>query len=437
MTTSEMQQARAHVVVVGGGFGGWYAAAALGNKLLPDCRVTLVDRNDYLLYTPMLTEAAGRSVSPAHVIAPNRTLPHRVKFVQGEVTAIDVPNHTVTLADGTVLHGDHLVIALGSTTNYRDIEGAREHSVPMKTLHDARRVQATAQRNVERARMATGDVRKRLLSIVVAGGGYTGVETMASVNDLVRDTAKAQGIKSSELSLTLVEPSKGLMSEMPESLGVYGKQRLEKDGVRVLLEVGVQKVEDGALTLTSGEVLPAGLVIWDTGITPPPLIAMLDCAKGKKHGIATDSCFRVQGQTNVWAIGDCAEIPDPNNEGKTFAPTAQNAIREGALVAANIIAIIRGREPKPFTYKQIGTLAVVARYAGVAHVFGLRIKGFLGWLMWRGIYVAKMPGTAQKLGILGDWFELLTSGRAHVSTAVGEAGTAADRQADVAPHEIA
>lgn len=432
MTVDKAEQARAHVVVVGGGFGGWYAAAALGNKLLPDCRVTLVDRNDYMLYTPMLTEAAGRSVSLAHVIAPNRTLPHRVQFVQGEVTAIDVAAHTVTLADGQVLHGDHLVIALGSTTNYRDIEGAKEHSVPMKTLYDARRVQTTAQRNVERARTATGDERKRLLSIVVAGGGYTGVETIAAVNDLVRDTAKAQTIPMSELSLTIVEPGKGLMAEMPDSLGVYGKQRLEKDGVRVLLEVGVKKVDESGLTLTNGEVLRPGLLIWDTGITPAPLIAKLDCAKGKHHGIATDSCFRVEGQTNVWALGDCAEIPDPNKHGKTFAPTAQNATREGALLAENIVAVIRGKEPKPFKFKQIGMLALVGRYDGVAEVFGVKVKGFLGWAMWRAIYVAKMPGTSQKLGILGDWFELLTSGRQHVSTGDGPANSAADRLAEKA-----
>ena len=430
MTVNE--QVRAHVVVVGGGFGGWYAAAALGNKLLPDCRVTLIDRNDYMLYTPMLTEAAGRAVSPAHVIAPNRTLPHRVRFVQGEVTGIDVASHMVTLADGQAIHGDHLLIALGSTTNYRHIEGAREHSVPMKTLYDARRVQATAQRNVELAKAATGAERKRLLNVVVAGGGYTGVETIAAVNELVRETASARGIDIKDLSVTLIEPGKVLMSEMPQSLGEYGKQQLEKDGIRVLLGVGVQKVEADALTLTSGEVLNPGLLVWDTGIVPAPLIAKLDCAKGKHHGIATDSCFRVEGQTNVWAIGDCAEIPDPNNEGKTFAPTAQNATREGAVVAANINAVLRGKQPKPFTYKQIGMLAVIGGSTGVAHVFGISLRGFLAWLMWRAVYVAKMPGTAQKFGILGDWIELLTGGLRHISTSDGEAGSAADRAAKAA-----
>ncbi len=405
----------AHVLVVGGGFGGWYAAKRLARVLPANCRITLVDRVPYLLYTPMLTEAAGRSVSSEHVIAPNRTLPSRVQFVQAEVTAIDTHTRTLTLANGTSLTGDHLLIALGSTTNYRGIDGAEQHSISMKTLDDAQRVMTTAQRNVERAaKTADRAERKRLLSVVVAGGGYTGVETIASVNDLVRDTAKRHGIAASELTITLVEPGKRLMTEMPETLANYGKDRLEHDGIRVLLDVGVKSVQPEAITLTNGEMLPTGLLVWDTGIIPSPLIATLDCTRGKKHGIATDSAFRADGLTNVWAIGDCAEIPKPYDAAKFFEPTAQNATREGALVADNIAATIAGKPVKPFEYKQIGELAVLSRYAGVANVFGMQFKGFFGFLMWRGVYLMKMPGLAKKAGILLDWIKLLF-GRQNVS----------------------
>jgi NADH dehydrogenase len=422
--TSQTEQG-SHVVVVGGGFGGWYAAKRLARVLPAGGRVTLVDRVPYMLYTPMLTEAAGRSVSLAHVTASSRTLPTRVKFVQAEVTGIDTRTRTVTLADGATLVADHLLIALGSTTNYRGIDGAQAHSVTMKTLEDARRVMTVAQRNVERAsKTADRAERKRLLTVVVAGGGYTGVETIASVNDLVRDTAKRHGIAASELAITLVEPGKGLMTEMPETLGEYGKKKLEEDGIRVLLGVGVQSVKGDGLTLTNGETLHTGLLVWDTGIVPSPLIAGLDCTRGKKGGIATDSTFRAEGLTNVWAIGDCAEIPKPYAEGKFFEPTAQNATREGALVADNIAAWMQGKPVKPFEYKQIGELAVLARYAGVAHVFGMEFKGFFGFLMWRGVYLMKMPGLAQKAGILLDWIKLLF-GRKNVSMA--GAGTAERR----------
>ncbi len=416
-TMTSQAENGAHVVVVGGGFGGWYAAKRLARVLPADCRITLVDRVPYMLYTPMLTEAAGRSVRAEHIIAPNRTLPSRVTFVQADVTAIDTRTRTLTLASGTSIPADHLLIALGSTTNFRGIDGAQQHSITMKTLDDARRVMATAQRNVERAaKTADSTERKRLLSVVVAGGGYTGVETIASVNDLVRDTAKRHSIAAAELSITLVEPGKRLMTEMPEPLASYGQQRLERDGIRVLLGVGVETVEPGAITLTSGEHIQTGLLVWDTGITPSPLIAKLDCTRGKKGGIATDSAFRADGLTNVWAIGDCAEIPKPFAEGKFFEPTAQNATREGALVADNIAATIAGKPVKPFEYKQIGELAVLSRYAGVANVFGMQFKGFFGFLMWRGVYLMKMPGLAKKAAILLDWIKLLF-GRQNVSMA--------------------
>ncbi len=409
------------MLVVGGGFGGWYAAKRLARVLPAGCRVTLVDRNSYMLYTPMLTETAGRSVSAAHVIAPNRTLPKRVEFVQGEVAAIDTRTRKVTLTDGRELSGDHLMIALGSTTNYRNIDGAEANSVSMKTLDDARRVMTTAQRNVERAAQGKDPAeRKRLLSVVVAGGGYTGVETIAAVNDLMRDTAKRVGISATELSVTLVEPGKRLMTEMPENLASYGMDRLQQDGIRVMLGTGVEKVAPDALTLTNGEMLRAGLLVWDTGIIPSPLVQAMDCTRGKRGGIAADSTFRAEGLTNVWAIGDCAEIPKPYAEGKFFEPTAQNAIRQGALVADNIAAVIRGRQPKPFTYKQIGELAVLSRYAGVANVFGLQFTGFMGWLLWRGVYLMKMPGLVQKIGILRNWLSLLF-GRDRVPMDDGEA----------------
>ncbi len=415
MTSNNAQASQ--VVVVGGGFGGWYAAKRLASVLPAGSRITLVDRVPYMLYTPMLTEAAGRSISADHIVAPNRTLPSRVNFLQGEVASIDTRTRTVTLANGTEVAGDHLLIALGSTTNFRGIEGAEANSITMKSLDDARRVMTTAQRNVERAaKTADSAERKRLLSVVVAGGGYTGVETIASVNDLVRDTAKRYGIAESELSLTLVEPGKRLMTEMPETLAAYGKQRLDRDGIRVLLDVGVKSVQPDAITLTNGEVIQTGLLVWDTGITPSPLIAKLDCTRGKKGGIATDSAFRADGLTNVWAIGDCAEIPKPFAEGKFFEPTAQNATRQGALVANNIAATIAGKPVKPFEYKQIGELAVLSRYAGVANVFGMQFKGFFGFLMWRGVYLMKMPGLAQKAAILLDWIKLLF-GRQNVSMA--------------------
>ncbi len=165
------------------------------------------------------------------------------------------------------------------------------------------------------------------------------------------------------------------MAEMPASLGVYAKHVLETDGIDVRLNVAVANVESSSLTLTSGETVPFGLLPWDPGIIHNPLLASIDCPRGKHGGVTTDSCFQIPVFPGVWALGDCAETPDPNNPGKTFAPTAQNSTRAGIHLADNIVQLLRGRPVRPFTYKQIGELAVISSYNGVAHVFGLNIRG--------------------------------------------------------------
>ncbi len=402
-----MQRRPVNVLIVGGGFGGRYAAKRLAYRLPPGSRLTLLDRNDYLLYTPMLTEVAGGSVSADHIKAPNVSLPRRVEVIKDELQSADLATRTVTLASGRTISADHIVFALGSVTNYRHVEGAQEHSLSMKTLQDAQGARRMTQENVRRASAATSaDERKRLLSFVVAGGGYTGVETIAALNDLATDTAAQVGISSRELQVTLIEPAKRLMAEMPEALATYGQERLSKDGIRVRTGIGVAKVEQDSLTLTNGETLDAGLFVWDTGIVPNPIIDSFACKKGEKGGIAVDSTFRVPEHRGVWAIGDCAEIPKPYASGSFFEPTAQNAIREGAHVADNILAYIAGRSLKPFVYKQIGELAVLSRYGGVANVYGVQVRGLLAWLMWRAIYVVKMIGMRQRLGILWDWIRL-------------------------------
>lgn len=405
------------ILILGGGFGGRDAAKRLAYRLPAGSEIFLVDRNDYLLYTPMLTEVAGRSVSPNRIQVPNRLLPRKVRVVKQEVISADLSTRSVVLANGEKLQGDHLIFALGSSTNFRDVTGAAEYGLTMKTLEDARRVRRQAEQNIHLARSASSPKeRQRLCTFVVAGGGYTGVETIAALNDLVRDTARDCSIPSFDLRLILIESSKRIMSEMPEELAGYSGEVLSRDGIELRIGVGVQTVSSSSLTLTDGQVIETGMLIWDTGIVPNPFVDSLDCKKGKKHGIAVDSAFQVEGRPGVWAIGDCAEIPKPDGSGTFFEPTAQNATREGVHLADNILATIHGRAVKPFRYRQVGELAVIARHSGVAYVFGFQIKGLFGWLMWRAIYLAKLPGISQRLGVLSDWLRLAI-GRRYVPTA--------------------
>ncbi len=391
------------VLILGGGFGGRYAARRLALRLPSGSSITVVDRNPYLLYTPMLTEVAGGAVRPEHIAAPSAEL-RRVRFVQAEITGADLRTKSVSLSTGEVLFADHVILALGSTANFRGVLGAQEHSLTMKTLADANMLHDQALRSLLLASQAHNDSeRQRLLTFVVAGGGYTGVESVAALRELLHAAAPLHGLRPDEVRLILVESTDRLMAEMPASLGEYVKQVLEADGVDVRLKVGVKSVEATALTLTTGETLPFGVLLWDTGIIPNPLLESIDCPRGKHGGITTDSCFQVPGLPGVWALGDCAETPDPNNPGKTFAPTAQNSTRAGVHLADNIIHLLRDRHVRPFTFKQIGELAIISSHNGVARVFGFNLRGPLAFLMWRMIYIAKMPDMQGRFGLLRDY----------------------------------
>ena len=414
MNSSPSAQTQAeHIVILGGGFGGWYAAKALSPRLAK-ARITIVDRVDHLLYTPMLTEVAGGNLKPGDIAVPIASLPKRVNVVEGEVTGIDLATKRVTLGNGAVLDATQLVIALGSTTSYHGIPGAQEHSLPMKTLADAKSVVAQIGRMVTGAKACNESARRRdMLRLVVAGGGYTGVETIAAVAELLKRQAELAGIDSNDVEAVLIEPGGRLMMETPESLAEYSRVFLQKTGVRVMLKVGVKEVQGSRIVLTEGEAIEAGMLIWDTGIEPSPLLKETGLPLGKHHGIVTDNCFRVQGWDGIWAIGDCAEIPKP--DGGTYAPTAQNATREGTQVAINISAVLHGRQPIPFRFRMLGQLAILSERRAVAEILGVKIKGFVAWGLWWAIYLAKLPSMPGRLAVLRS--VLQTNGSAQAQPA--------------------
>ena len=388
-----------HIVILGGGFAGWYAARALAPRLRSGHRITLIDRADHMLYTPMLPEVAGGNVLPHSIAVPMRDLPRRVRVIKAEVTAVDVATKTVTLADGQQIDATHLVFALGSTTAYHGIEGAQEHSLPLKTLDHATQTLSKIDSLIGQAAACNDSARRReLLTVVVAGGGYTGVETIAAVGEHLSRKAKAANLAAEDVTAVLLEPTDRLMHETPESLARYSQKFLESTGIRVMLNSGVKSVADGSLTLSNGDQIKAGLLLWDTGIEPSPLLKSTSLPLGKHHGVVVDACFRVQGLENVWALGDCAEIPQQG--GKTYAPTAQNATREGTHLAQNISAVLRGAAPRPFRFTMLGQLALLSHRRAVAEILGIKIKGFIAWPLWWAIYIAKLPYTRGQVEVL-------------------------------------
>ncbi len=401
-------------LVLGSGFAGTGAAQEIA-RLLPggnNGEILLIDMDNYLLFTPMLTEAAGGELAPSHIVSPARHLHDRIRFVQGRITKIDLAGKSVEVESGPArlgiakqtYSGDHLVIALGSVTNFHNTPGVEENSIPMKRLEDASASFNQVSSCLERAAVENDTAKRReLLTFVVGGGGYTGVETMAAINDLVRSSVLSlPKIRPEEVRTVIVHPGKRLLEEVTPDLAAFAMQKLKERGVEVQLNARIAGAGADFVQVEGAERISARTLIWTAGVTPNSLLAPLPAAKGKHHGLAVDASCQVPDHPGVWALGDCAEIPKSNSQG-TYAPTAQNATREGKLVGQNIVRSLRGEPLKPFRYTPIGELALVGRRTGVARVYGMNFSGFIAWAMWRAVYLAKMPGIAQQSRILTDW----------------------------------
>lgn len=430
--------ATSKIVILGAGFAGVSAAREL-TALLPESEgrdIVVVDQNNFSLFTPMLTEVAGGQVDPDDIAASIRALAPRITFEQGRVEHIDAASKAVTIAIGDgvpgispvqrTLHADHLVIALGSITNFHHISGLQDHSLTIKTVEEAVSIRNRALALLERAdEEPDSTIRQALLTFVVGGGGFSGVETMGALNALVRGLVGArvsaqsgrryQHVEPDNVRMLLVHPGPRLLPEISERLAADAQMELEQRGVEVMLNTLVTGAGDDYVEVKSHQVSPgssaqdqaaqriqARTLVWAGGVKPSPVVDGADLTLGHHGGIVVDGCCAVSGHSGIWALGDCAEIPRPGGN-ETYAPTAQNATREGSQVARNIVSTMRGEAPQPFVYHAIGELAIVGKRSGVASVYGMRFSGILAWAMWRAIYLAKLPGLAKKARVGLDW----------------------------------
>ena len=398
------------IVIVGGGFGGVYTALELQRRLGRDRRVqvTIVSRDNFLLFTPMLHEVAASDLDVAHIVNPVRKLLPRVQFFDGDVQRIDLPRRAVVVSHGADAHThelpyDHLVIALGSVTNFFGLPGLEERALTMKSLGDAivlrnRMIALLEEADTE----CCAGVRERLLTFVVAGGGFAGVETAAAVNDFVREALRFYpNLAPPMIRTVLVHPEDVILPELSPSLGRYAERKLAARGMEVRARTKVTAVSDATVTLSDGTTLPASTVIWTAGTTPNPLVATLPCMKERGRVCVTTS-LEVEGWPGVWALGDCALVPD-GTSGRFHPPTAQHAIREGRCVARNIVAALRGGAKRPFAFRTIGQLASLGRRTGVAQILGVNFSGFIAWWLWRTIYLSKLPRLEKKVRVALDW----------------------------------
>ena len=398
------------VVILGGGFAGVYTALELERALRRerDLEVILVNSENFFLFTPMLHEVAASDLDFTHIVNPIRKLLRRVRFFNGDVEAIDFAAHTVNVSHGTSHHHhtipyDQIVLALGSVTNFYGLPGLEERAVTMKTLGDAIHLRNQLIAHLEEADFeCCAHVREPLLTMVVAGGGFAGVETIAGVNDFLRQAVKQYGnLREDDLRVVLVHSGPAILPELGPDLGGYAQRKLTERGVEIHTNTRVAEVTDEGVLLSDGALIRARTVVWTAGTSPHPLIEALPCAKDRGRIRVNEQC-EVPEWPGVWALGDCASIPAPG-EGQTHPPTAQHAIREAAVVARNVLAVRSGRAKQAFRFRGLGQLAAIGRRTGVARIAGIRFSGFVAWWLWRTIYLSKLPRLEKKLRVVLDW----------------------------------
>ncbi|MEV6609220.1 NAD(P)/FAD-dependent oxidoreductase [Kutzneria sp. NPDC051319] len=386
---------RTKVVVVGGGFAGVAAAQRFERLVLRGAKldVTLVSDSNFLLFTPMLAEVASGALEPAHISAPIRSAAAHTTFLYGRVDRVDSVVREVVLESGEVLGYDHLVLAVGSVPHTFGLPGIAEHSFPLKNLADAVALRNHVLRLLEAADRETDPrTRRELLTFVVAGAGFAGTETIAELFDLVHGVSHYYpGIAPEEPRFVLVHAGDRILPELGPELAAYSMERLAARGIEHRLKLRVTEAAEDLVRLENDELIATRTFVWTAGNKPASLVGAL----------TTDTALRAEGMDNVWAVGDCARIPMV--DGGFHPPTAQHALRQGKAVADNIAAVVAGRTPVEFRFHTIGVLVALGHRTAAAEIRGRRFAGLVAWLLWRGIYLSKLPGVEKRLRVLFDW----------------------------------
>jgi len=386
--------------------------------------IILVSDSNALLFTPMLAEVAGSSLEPTHISSPLRTSLRRTRVIRATVAGIDLENRTVALdlndessqRDGKASAGrrelgfDHLVLALGSVSNYLGMHNLEANSFDFKTLLDAIRIRNHVIDMFEYADRATDAIkRQELLTFVIAGGGFAGVELAGALNDFARGILPDYPeLSAAAMHIILVHSRDRILPELSPALARYAVERMTARGVEFFLGKRLVDAKPGEVVLDSGEVIHAQTLVWTAGTAPNPLLRTLPVELDKRGAITVDEHLAVPGHPGVWALGDCALATDAKTK-KACPPTAQFALRQAIAVAGNIRATIKEEPPVPFHFDSLGALCVVGHHTACAELAvpfvpkTVRFSGLLAWLMWRGIYLAKLPGRERKVRVLVDW----------------------------------
>jgi NADH:ubiquinone reductase (H+-translocating) len=407
-----------NVVILGGGFGGLYAARKLERSLPPHAaKVTIVTDVNFMLYTPLLPGAAAGTLEPRHVVVPLREHLKRTDLLLGHVTGADPDARKVfvTTAEGVEreVPYDQLIVALGSISRVMPVPGLREYGVGLKTLSDAIALRNQIINTLERAESVEDEAARRaLLTYVFVGAGYAGLEGLAELQDFAADIvdlyprSRVDGLR-----FILVEARDRVMPEISADLAAFATAELRHRGIEVRTGTTVERISADSAELSDGEVVPCRTVAWTAGVRPAPVVAKLGLPVDEHGRLVVDRYCKVEGRDDVWAIGDAAAVPDPARPGHPTPPTCQHALRQGRTVAGNVAAALGGGRPKPFRYKTLGVFVDMGHQKAVAETLGIKWRGFPAWFLARTYHLIMMPGIKRQLRLVVDWTVDLMFGR--------------------------
>ena len=411
------------ILILGGGFAGLFAAREVKKRLGDNAEVELISEENYFVFQPLLPEVAAGSITAPHAVTPLRALLKGVFVRKARVHSVDVERQIVTVFQGvqrrpTEVSYDHLVVAMGQVVDLSRVPGLADHALTMKHLEDARRLRNHVIEKLEHAEITSlPEVKREALTFTVVGAGFSGVETVGEMKELIDRSLKFYpNVSPEEVRVVVVEFADRVLGELPESLGRYARRRLEERGIEIMLGKGVASATGTLLTLSDGTEIPTRTIVATIGNAPSPVVRdmPLEQQAGK---IVVERSLNAKGRDNIWSIGDCALIPmkEGAEARDDFAPpTAQFAVREARCLAANIAASVAGNPLKPFVYKSQGALASLGARRGVAEVWGMKISGFPAWLLWRAYYVCFLPGFSTKVRVLLNWMMDALSARSVV-----------------------
>ncbi|HEV8563500.1 MAG TPA: NAD(P)/FAD-dependent oxidoreductase [Actinomycetota bacterium] len=396
------------VLVAGAGFAGLYAAMGLRRLIAAGHHVTVVNPQNFMQYQPFLPEVASGTIDPRAVVVPLRRVLKNCEVLIGEVTEVDHNARRATLRlfderPHEVVY-DHLVLTAGSRSRVLPVPGLAEHGIGFKTVEEAIYLRNRVLSRLDvAAETDDPDRRRAALTFVFVGGGFAGVEALGELEDLARDALRTYpGMSADEMHWVLVEAAGKILPELGDDLATYAMDRLRERGIRVLLDTRLESAAAGVMRLSDGQELAADTLVWTAGVKPSPLARRNGFPTDEAGRVIVDECLRVVGAPGAWAAGDSAAVPD-RTTGGLCPPTAQHALREGRRLANNLTAVIEGREPEPFEYRNIGGVCSLGRYKGVAIVWGVRFRGFPGWFLHRSYHLLAMPTISRRAKIALDW----------------------------------